>query len=320
MKVLIFRQGEDTIDITQLVNNVKWSGDKTKACRTLSFNFLKTKEYDIELGDHAVLLNDSDKELYRGVILKRGISQDNIRSISSYDYLFYFANNKDTFVYENMRADEIFNDICGRFQISVGEAANTGYVISNYTVSNRILYDVAIEILSITYKQTGERYYLRAEGDKVNLIKRKDQVYDWVLQTGSNISAYSFDENAEKLVSKVKLVYEDSNDKTELISEEEDGDLITKFGVLQHSEKITDVLNQSQLDQRAKTILKEMGMVESSFKISCLGIDEVITGSAVKVTIPSLNINKQYYIDSDNHTFNDGVHMMDLQLVETNEL
>ena len=77
--------------------------------------------------------------------------------------MYYWANNMDSFSYENMKASEIFDDCRNRLGMNGGECADTAYVIPSLPKKKTTFYDVVLDALSTTYNATGLRYYISSE-------------------------------------------------------------------------------------------------------------------------------------------------------------
>ena len=127
---LILVKEENYYDITQLVEQIQWKG---ASCRTLSAKLIDDDGYqharshiDVEQGNQCLFYYDG-VELFRGIIMTQTQNNSKKMTFTAYDNRIYLANNKDTFVYENKTASEIFRDCCTRFQIPMGEVAECTY-------------------------------------------------------------------------------------------------------------------------------------------------------------------------------------------------
>ena len=320
MKIILNKKN-GTFDITNsVVSKFKLSGDKQKASRILSFEFLALKDTDVDIinSDKIILIDNEDNELFRGIVLKNSINQDSIREVKVYDMMFYLNANKDTFVFKKKKASEIFRDVCSRFEIPIGEVDDSGYSIDGLTCKNKTAYDTIIESMAITYKNTNERYYIRANRGRVDFLKRRNQAQILVLETRVNINKYSISEDATELRNRVKLVT--NAGALENVATKNDVTSQNDFGVLQYYKRETEFIMPAAAEELAATILKEKSVVNKKISIKCLGDNSIISGNAVILNIPELRISKAFYVDGDVHTYDDGFHEMSLILSETNEV
>lgn len=316
---LYLHKASGIYDISEMVSSKKWGGEKSKAQRSLSFTFYKSNDIDIECFDGVTLYSDNNVELFQGRVYKNAKTLEKSRSIQAYDDMYYWVKNKGSYTFKNLTATGIFMNICDRFKIPYMNAAPTNYVVSEMNVKNRDLYSTMLDALSETFTQTSERFYIRYALGKANLIRRSENIHPWVIETGVNLLTATYSESAENLATQVRLTCQDSSKNTHLAIAT-DSTLISKFGLLEYSEEIKDVLNSSQLQERANALYKQKSVVEKTLSITCLGLDDVISGDAIYLNIPEFGISKSYYVDKDTHTFDDRTHSMQLDLVETLEI
>lgn len=325
---LILIRSDGMFDITELVKQIEWSGRKGSAPRTLEVSLLDSSEYErsginVEKG-HSLIFYWNKVELFRGMILKQVDSDNRIMTVKAYDICRYIANNRDSFSYENKTLTYIFQDICRRFQIPAGEVANCNYQIEEMSGMTTTAWDVLCDAMLETFRYTGERYYIYADGERVNLIKRADSVIVWVVETGSNIINYERTRDYSDFVTRVVLYGDDE----EIITQEIDSGLEAIFGIFQNVEKPKKDLSTAKYGQIAKNALIHDGKPDHYVDITAIGISDCITGAALQLIIPEIEVSSIFYIDEDTHTFssnnaseNGGFnHIMRLKLRLTNEI
>ncbi len=318
---LILIKGTQGYDISDLVIQLKWSGRKGSSSRTLEATLLDDDGHDnaragvnVEEG-HQCIFSYDGAELFRGIIMKQGQTQKKQLTFKAYDNGIYLANNKDTFVYTNKTATDIFKDICTRFGLPYSEAAQTTYKIPELAKPKTTAFDAIADALSQEYKATGIRHYIDSQKGSLRLLTRRENVMQWVLEVGQNIVSYSSDISIEKVKTRIKLL----SDEGTVLAEKKDTALEKKIGVMQDIDEPDETLNTAQLEELATSMLKENSTPDRNLKLTTLGLPEVISGLGVFVVIPALNINKTYYVDQDTHTFKDNYHSMSLVLNQAND-
>lgn len=305
------------IDVSELVEQVSWAGRRGSPTRTLTVSLLDDDGYnhnrsgiDIESG-YQCIFSYEGKELFRGIILRQVQSQQKAMSFKAYDLGIYLSNNKDTFVYENKTATDIFNDVCSRFGIPVGEAAQTSFIISDLTKKKTTGWDAIADALSLDYKNTGSKHYVSSEKGKLYLKKRLETVLQWVLEVDTNITKYKYTKSIETVKTRIKLL---SGEGT-VLAQEQDAGLEQKIGIFQDINTPDERLTTAQIKTLAKTLLGELKTPERSLSLNeVLGTPDAISGVGVFIKIPHLGLNKTFYIDSDTHTFTGNLHTMSLEL------
>lgn len=302
------------------ISGFSHTGRKGSSGRSLSADILDSSafnqvEIDVEDGLQCIAY-DNEVEVFRGLIIKQERSKSNVQQIMARDNLIYFANNDDTFNYKNKKASDIFLDLCNRFGIAFGEIVDTGYIIPQVSIENGKLWDCILETLQATYKATGNRFYVSSIKGKAHLLKRKEQVQKWIVREGSNLLDYSYNKSIDGISTRLKVI----SDNGVVSSFEKNSELEKKIGIFQKIIQKNDNLNTGQVTQETETSLKIASASNEQLKVSGIGINSIISGCALYICIPEININRSYYVDEDTHTYKNGLHEMSLTLNKTDEI
>ena len=312
INLTIYKNGESSgLDITQLVESIKWAGRRGSPSRTLTVSLLDDDGYrhersgiDVEEGWQC-LFKYNDAELFRGIFMTQSARQQKTGEFKAYDNGIYLSNNRDTFVYESKTAADVFRDVCTRFGIPVGSVANCSYSIPDLTKKKTTGWDAIEDALSLEFDNTGSRFFV------ISLKTRQENILQWVLETGGNIAQYSYSKSIENMRTRVKLL----SDEGTVLAEASDPELEKKRGIMQDVATPDETLNSAQIDALAKSLLEEKKKPSQKLSLSnVIGIPEVISGVGVFVIIPHINISRTLYVDSDTHTFKGRQHTMSLQL------
>lgn len=319
---LILLKGEKAYDVSELVSSVSWKGRRGSAARSLSVNFIDDDGYkhdrtgiNVGNGDRCIFYWNG-KELFRGIIMLQEQSNSKSMSVTAYDNCIYLSNNSDTFTYSNRTASSIFIDVCSRFGLRIGEVTPTNYQISDLVKSKTTGWDAILDALSITFEATGRRYYPVCLGEKINLIERRNNILQWVIETGTNIETYSYSKSIENIKSRIKVFSKED----QVVAQAQNNSLESKIGIFQDVISAEDDMNSAQLNELAQSTLKEKSTPVESLNVSCLGVADIITGTGVFVKIAPLNIAKTYYVESDTHDFTGNKHVMSLSLSLANDI
>lgn len=315
IKFLVFKDGA-TYDMSELVGKVTWGGRKGSAARYVTVTLLDDDGWkharsgiDVTRGNQCAFYWDG-KELFRGILMQQKQSEKKTMSVKAYDNGIYLSNNKDTFNYTNKKASEIFVDICNRFQLPYTTVADTVYVIPELPKPKTTAFDAILDALSLTFKATGIRYYVMSSGGNLSLIRRRENLLQWVIETGVNLESYDYSVSIEKVKTRIKLLSKEDT----VVAEAANAELEKLIGVFQDIDKPDDNMEQANITDMVKAMLDEQSLPDKSLSISALGLPDVISGVGVFVTIKELGISKSFYIDEDTHTFEGNHHMMKLKL------
>ena len=319
---LLVVKDKKTIDMTNLVKSVRWSGRKGSSARTITVAMIDDDGYrharsgiDVADGNQCVFLVDG-KERFRGILMNQNQGDNKQLKFKAYDNGIYLANNKDTFVYKNKTADQVFSDVCSRFGIPTGEVAKCSYKIPEFTKSKTTGQDAVLDALSLDYKATGTRHFISSDKGKLSLLQRKDQVISFVVDGDANLYGYSYTKSIESIKTRVKMISKEGT----TLAEKSNTSLEQKIVNFQEIQQPDESLTKAQVKDLVGSVLDTLDDPEETLTLNILGDPDVISGKAILVKIPHLDISRAYYVDSDDHTFEDNMHTMSLTLTTAAEI
>lgn len=319
---LLVVKNKKTIDMTNLVQSVRWSGRKGSSARTITVTMIDDDGYrharsgiDVADGNQCVFLVDG-KERFRGILMNQNQGDKKQLKFKAYDNGIYLANNKDTFIYKNKTADQVFSDVCSRFGIPTGEVAKCSYKIPELTKSKTTGQDAVLDALGLDYKATGTRHFIISDKGKLSLLQRKDQVISFVVDGDANLYGYSYTKSIESIKTRVKMISKEGT----TLAEKSNSALEQKIGIFQEIQQPDESLTKAQVKDLVGSVLDTLDDPEETLTLNILGDPDVISGKAILVKIPHLGISRAYYVDSDDHTFEDNMHTMILTLTTAAEI
>ena len=321
IKLLVIKN-KKTIDMSNLVSRVRWEGRRGASARSIQVDFLDDdghnhdrSELDVFEG-HQCIFYWKNEELFRGMFINQRQSGRKILTAKAFDNLFYLANNKDTFNFTNTKASKIFKNCCELYGIPFNGVADTGYRIPELPKPNTTAWDVIADALSLTFKSTGIRYYPLSKGGRVSLLERRQNILQWVVETGVNLEDYSYGKSIERIKTRIKLLSKEGT----VIAEARDAELEKKIGTFQDVVRVDDTMNAGQLTELVNSTLAENNKAVETFSVKGLGQPEIITGVGVFITVNPLDISRSYYVESDSHTFIGNHHSMSLTLCTATDI
>lgn len=312
----------DGQDITELIESVEWSGHSERPDRQLNLSLINTldgRKQAVKFSQgKAIEFSNNGVRLFRGVVFKTDITDKGAMNLTAYDENIYLTKSTESRKFTNVKASDIARRLCSDFGIPVGKISDTGYVIPRLNCRTKTLYDILLMALTLTKKQTGKRFFITNKDGKFYLTAAAEQTSKWLIENGSNILDASYSQSIEETVTQVKVI--GGKDDAIKVTQKNAG-LQKLYGVMQIVESMDEDATRSQVEQRARELLKERGVIDDQATVDALGIDEVITGSAVYVRESMTEIIGGYYVSSDTHTYNsNGTHTMSLVLSATYDL
>jgi len=314
---LIVTKNGRVFDMSALVSNVKWSGRRGAAARSISVTLIDDDGYgharpeiDVEDGVQCVF-SWKGVELFRGMFMRQDQSKQKTTSLTAYDDGIRLSNNEDTFTYENKTASEIFIDVCKRFGIPYGEVADTKYRIPELIKPKTTGWDVICDALSLTYKAKGVRYYAICVEGKMRLLERRENLLQWVIETGQNLEDYTRTKSIEKVKTRIKALSKEDT----VLAEATNAEVEKKLGIFQEITSVDDEMNSAQLNKMVKTMLAANSRPEQSLSVSTSGMPEVVSGVGVYIIIDHLVVSETFYVEDDSHEVNGNRQSMKLKLI-----
>ena len=305
--------GSSTTDITQLIKKVTWSGSYQQACRKLTFSVI-ANPYDkdiprvsIQCG-HMVRLLEDGNELFRGYVQSRTMSYNG----SSIEYMCldagtYIHRNQLVYNFKNLTAEDITKKVCDDLGVTVGSLESTGIKMDKKFFGVGA-YDIIMTAYTHASTKTNKKYMATMKRDTFNVIEKGKVVLNISFENGSNITESNFSEDISNMVNKVK-VYNGNEQKVKEVTNADD---IKAYGTFSRVLKLQDGKDP---DSEAKKVLKK---IDRKASISGFGDTTCICGYGVKVKDEYTGLVGLFYIDEDVHTWEEGIHKVDLTLAFEN--
>ncbi len=309
------------IDITYYLIDMSWSGDLEQAGRKLNFKIAynthdKDKQWSnlkLKLGDEVELfyIDDITKVQYKifhgKIFLQNGASNSYTMEYVAYDDLIYLAKSKNTAKYSNVSISDIVTDICNKFNLQVGNLCDD---CSNYKaefIADSMTYtEILKKCIEIMKAQTKMNYncYICDDNNtqKFNVVRADTLIDNFSLTDVSNVMNASHSASIEDMINQVAIV-DDNGNITNYIKNEDD---IKNYGLLQDVYKID---NKKDTQTFAKALLKS---VKENSSINAIGDFRCISGFAVEIQEEQLK--GKFLIISDEHSFSNNNHTMNLTL------
>lgn len=311
MKIILYKnQSNISYDISDYIDGATWSGDYKQVARTLELGILfptndnNYDRLDIAVGDRVKLM-EYDLELFYGIVWTKNVdTSSQFVKVTCYDDLIYMTKNQIAKVYTGVTPEAVTKQLCSEFNIVAGSLAYTGYS-RNYVALGQTPYDVIMASYTYASKQNGKKYMPRMMNRKLHVIEKGTSQANIILDPEYNLQNIKYDQSLEKMINSV-IVYK-SDDGTTVLTETKQ-DWINKYGKLQKT-----IGYEEEKDNR-EAAKKEISDLERKAEAKAFGHPGCIAGNIVYVRDEHTGLIGQFYIDADNHTWNQGVHNMTLTL------
>lgn len=300
--------------VTDFVTQVTWSGANTEASRTLTFSLVYSpndKEMNPPLlskGD-VVTFYHCGKRIFVGHITQRDrTGEGTTTNYTAKDLMHNMLQSHITKKYKKKTPEYIAKDVCKQLGIKTGSLAKTSHKINKHYGTDNPAYNVIMKAYYKASQDNKKEYMPRMNGDKFEVIEKGKMVEGFVLKDNANIIQSRESENVDEMVNKV-IIY---NSKNKKIGEVKKSDWIKKYGTYQSVLTSSKSKGKSKAKKMLKGGTKEMELGE------CLGNIRCIAGRGVYVRDDRAGMKGKFWIQSDTHTWQDGIHKMSLVLTLKN--
>ncbi len=312
-KVFLQAKGGRSVEITEMLNGISWSGDYQQVSRKLDFEVLyavNDKNQPVvvpDVGDK-VTMTYNGTMVFAGIVWTRDLSsKGQFIKISCYDSLIYINKSNVSYNFKGMTAEAITQQVASDLGVAVGSLASTG-VTMNLPAIGKSAYDTIMAAYTKASETTGEKYLPIIKDNALCVIKKGTTKISMKLDYEYNVEGTQFTESLDGMVNKVII----HDDKGNIVNTVENSGWVSAYGIIQNAVQV-------EKDKDMTTVAnKALKPVERKANVDALGVIEAITGNAVMVTDKHTGLEGLFYIDGDTHTYVNGVYEMKLTLAFEN--
>ena len=284
-----------------------WSGTHNQVSRIVSFE-IPCNPYDkefenanINLGD-LIYLYDGKKQLFIGTVTKRDKSAEiGVASYEATDFMKHLLRSTGSYSFKNTTAEKIAKTLCKKIGIETKSLAKTKVKIKKLIFEEKTIYEMILEAYRQAKATTLKVYMPTMNGNKLSVIE-KGLDSGVTLTQGVSIINATYSDTTDNMVNRV-VIYNDDNKKVGTVQSKKDAE---KYGVFQGTYKQEDGKDSKK---EAKALL--IGITKEA-SVEAIGNIDAVSGKSIKITDKATGLTGFFYITSDSHTFENGVHTMTL--------
>lgn len=322
--ITLVKNNGNNKDITGVSGNLSWKDNVDTLGMELNFDAARNiddkymKGYDIiEIGDK-VILNNNDKEIFRGIIVDLGTERYR-KSITAFDYAFYLNKSKTIMQFNKVPGNEVITKLCNEFNVPIGNITSIPTLITKIYKEETIS-DIIKDVLNHATNETGIKYRLESREGKIFVEKYTDLIIKPKFKPAKNIGkidvlkAIGGISKSESIADmKNSILITSSNEKSSrIIAKSKDDDNISKFGLLQEVESVDDK-EMADAQNIANNKLKELNRIGEDISIGpLLGDDDVRSGRILEIDNDMFNLKGQYLVKDCTHQYHNRIHTMDI--------
>lgn len=301
------------MDITQMVSSITWSGSVSQAARTVEIAVINAPndknienlKLNIGAGDTIKLYENGELLFFGEIQGGKRTSETGTITYVCYDLLNHMLRSTSSYNFTNTTAEGITKAVCADLKIATGSIAETRINIKKMIINSDAFYDIIMKAYTKAARQTGKKYICRMRGSKLSVEIKGEKVKDFILAEECNITNAEYEETIENMVNVVKIYDENGTQIGEVRKEK----WVEKYGIYQQTyEKESGINSQTAAQNMLNGIEKRTRLDAVSGDIRC------IAGNGVEVYDRATGLKGLFWIDSDTHTWENGIHMMNLEL------
>jgi hypothetical protein len=300
-------------DISDAVSVVTWSGSTSQAARTAEITVINAPNDKnitglkllIATGDVIKIYEKSNVLFVGEVITKETVSETGTITYSCTDFLNHFLKSTGIYNFSNTTAEKITEKLCIDFGVEIGRVEKTNIPIKKMIVDGSTIYDIIMMAYSKAAKQTGDKYICRMNGKKLTVEKKGVIVNNFILAEKYNITNTRQEESIDNMINLVKI-YDGAGKQ---IGEVKRDEWIEKYGIYQQVYKKEKGVNEiTAAENMMQGVEKKVSLNGIMGNLQC------IAGNGVEVYDQTTGLSGLFWIDNDSHTWENGIHMMSLEL------
>lgn len=297
---------QNGVNISDYVTSVTWSGSAEQVSRTLSYavannpNDKGLHTPTAALGDIITFFEGSRQ--YVGVVTGREKLSDmgNV-TVETKDFLHYLIRDKYSGTFKNTTAEAITQRVCKSVGIGTKDLVKTKIHIDKLLAENDSAYNVIVKAYNKASKKQKKYYMPCMKGTKLSV---KEKWKDSGVTLYLNITNAQYRENTDSVVNQV-VIY---SDKGKRIGVVKDTNSINRYGMYQEMYTKEQGINARNA---AKKLLS--GKTKEA-TVNAVGDIRAVAGTSIRIKDKATGLVGTYYIISDNHKWENGVHTMDLTI------
>ncbi len=296
-----------------VLEGITWESVTKGAPSVLKFSIIKDSVIDVVEGN-CVQLRVDGVDVFIGFIFYKDRGKDNVISITAYDQLRYLKN-KDTYMYENMKASEVIKSLAEDYCLRTGVIEDTEYVIPSRVEENKTIMDMMQSALDLTFENRNTKFILYDNFGEITLKNMASMAVEMVIdEEMAEDFGYTTSIDGETY-NRIRLYNKDEVDPSKRVTEVKSDETIRTWGVLQYFDTIEYGENAKV---KAEGLLEQYNKKSRKLTINkCFGDLRVRAGCViiVKLNLGDVELLDYMLVEKCKHTFEENEHFMELTVL-----
>jgi len=318
MNILCF-MGSVWKNITAICGGLSWQSTILELAVTLNFEIAKSDAQYFAgalpvAGD--IIILKTNEEIFKGIIITADDGDKNVNRYTVCDFGFYLNKSKETYQFNNMRADKVIKKMCGDFNIAIDDIVSIPYSVSKIYMDKAIS-DIIKDVLELASSSTGYEYNFDVTPNGLRVYRLGDlKAYPEFRLSDNTQLIYSPDfkgsvshsTSIEDMKNSVKIIKSKEDVYFNLAKAKNDS-LISKYGLLQEVESIDDKETLSP-QLLANKRLSELSKIKETYNFEMIEAIDSYTRAGYEIELGG-NV---FIVEGASHSIANGVHKVKIDL------
>ena len=315
------KQTETIDDLSRLtVGRITWEGSRLQVARKLTFSYVQDARdpnlpnYVINCGETVYGYDEDGNLQFQGNVysIEKDVQQSTV-TVTAYDNLFILCRSKTTRKFTDMLAEDIAKAVCSELGIKAEKLAETGKKVS-FIAQEKTGY----QIIMIAYTDAAKQINAHKEnkddpdvlfhpimrGDELDVIKKGELIEGLAADQYVNIENSQYKESIEDMVNSIMITDQQGN----VTGYQTKDEWIQKYSMVQ------DVYKTNPNDNAQEAINKLFHGPDRSGIIQMTGSYAAKSSYSIQIRDILTELCGKFWIKSDTHTFENGIHEMRLEI------
>lgn len=305
-------------EISDLVSSISWDTEIENQPGKLTFDYINDNSFILSPGS-AISFKVNGQGVFFGYVFKYTKTKEEKISSLAYDQMRYLKN-KDTYVFSDMTASEVFAKLCSDFKLKYKIVSASSHKIASRVHDNKTLFEIIQYGLGQALISEGQWYIVRDNFGILEFVSVNSLKTNIYLGKESLLRDYSLETSIDKdTYNQVKLVKDNTQTQKRDVYVVKDSNTIKTWGTLQYFEAMDENANEAQIKEKAEKMLKLKNRETKTLKLNCLGDLNIRAGSGILLNLNDVQENSdsklQYFmVTSCSHRFEKDLHTMQLEV------
>jgi hypothetical protein len=310
---LLLQNGNRTIELSEIVSKVVFTTTRTGTPGKLDISLIYPHNIIFEEGN-PVRFSINGILIFYGFVFIRTKDRWGVREITCYDQTRYLKTNW-SYYFEGKSAGQIIRHIANQYNLTCGTIEDTGFSIPHLVAENKSCVDTISKAIEHTIINTGKVFVFFDNGGRLSLREAQNLKVPVVIGDESQMNEYTFKSDIDaETYNQIVLIRPNKDTGIATMRLERDNANVDKWGLLQKYQIVNEQMNDAQISQQARTMLRYFNRPLRTLDGECVGHPTLLrlrAGNMPMLNVPDLDdlsLSRFVMLDRVVHTFEQDSH------------